>query len=71
MQEDSPGGLPYGWALHDDDIRYTQLDGHKRLTARVAKTTMAGYGERFSSQRSAWRRVRVNVHTVEWPFPVR
>ena len=51
------------------DVRYTQLVEDKRLTARVAKTTIAGYSERFSSQGNAWRRVRVNVHTAEWPFP--
>ncbi len=68
-------GLWVNWRLDSSscqmDVRYTQLQKDKRLTARVAKTTIAGYRERFSSQGNAWRRVRVNVHTAEWPFPTR
>jgi hypothetical protein len=51
------------------DVRYTQLQEDNRLTARTAKTTIAGYSGCFSSPGNAWRRVRVNVHTAEWPFP--
>src|SRR5712692_9409700 len=47
------------WRLENSscqlDVRYTQLQEDKRLTARVLKTTIAGCRERFSSQGNAWR----------------